>query len=196
MAMYAVVAPGFSGVFTNWHEIERVKALYPYCKWQKFHDEASAQEFIKRNLSNHVVKQLYNYGNTLRDLYVDAIYKIGPDCVYYVLHCQRVGRLRLNCPEALVEYKGSKIYVKVPNMYLSDESIAGHMSAIHNLLTLVGDYIDLNITLPNYSVFYALTAYNKGGSRAISVTRDLIDRRLCQVAFTLKMRTITDFEGI
>lgn len=190
--MYAVVAPGFSSVYTNWKDVERIHALYPYCKWCKCRNEKDAQEFIKRNTNNHVVKQLYNYGDTLRDLYIDAIYKIGPDCVYYVFYCQRVGNIRLHNDVALIEYKGSKIYAKIPDIYLSPDSIAGHMSAIHNMLLLLGDYVDVNITLPNFSIYYALTSYSRGNSRAITVTRDLIDRRLCNVAYTLKMRNFAD----
>lgn len=190
--MYAVVAPGFSSVYTNWKDVERIHALYPYCKWRKCSNELDAQEFIKRNTNNHIVKQLYNYGDTLRDLYIDAVYKIGKDCVYYIFYCQRVGNIRLHNDNALIEYKGSKIYVKIPNIYLSDKSIAGHMSAIHNMLQLLGEYVDVNITLPNFSVYYALTSYSRGNSRAITVTRDLIDRRLCNVAYTLRMRNYAD----
>lgn len=190
--MYAVVAPGFSSVYVNWKDVERIHALYPYCKWRKCKSESDAQEFIKRNTNNHTVKQLYNYGDTLRDLYVDVIYKIGPDCVYYVIYCKRIGSLRLQCEDVYVEYKGDKIYVKVPNIYLSDRSIAGHMSAIHNILGLLGEYVDVNITLPNFSVYYALTSYNRGKSRAVSITRELISKRLCKVAYTLKMRDIVN----
>jgi hypothetical protein len=94
--------------------------------------------------------------------------------------------------DALVEYKGNKIFVKIPNIYLSDELLSGHMSAIHNLLNLIGEFIDVNIVIPNYAVFYALTSYDKGNNRVVQLTRDAISKRLCKVAFTLKMRDYSD----
>lgn len=186
--MYAVVAPGFSCVYNNWADVERVKALYPYPKWAKCHTEAEAQEFIRRNSYSRQLKQIYNYGNTMQDMYVDVKYRIGSGCVYYVLDTKRLGSVRIVNKDALVEYKGTKIYVKIPNIFLSNESIAGHMSAIHNLLHLVGDYVDLNIELPNYSVFYCLTVYSKGNNRSVEITRDAINKRLCKVAFTLQIK--------
>ena len=192
MPMYAVVAPGFSSVYTDWKDVERIRALYPYPKWIKCRTEAEAHEFIKRNSYSKKVKQLYNYGDTLEDLYVNAEYKIGPDCVYYIIDTRRVGNIRLLSEDALVEYKGNKIFVKIPNIYLSDELLSGHMSAIHNLLHLVGEFIDINITVPNFAVFYSLTVYSKGANRVVQLTRDAISKRLCKVAFTLKMSYDSD----
>ena len=91
-----------------------------------------------------------------------------------------------------VEYKGNRIYVKIPDIYLSDESIAGHMSAIYNILALIGNFVDVNIELPNYSIFYCLTAYSRGNNHSVKVTRDFINERLCKVAYTLKMRNYGD----
>ena len=50
-----------------------------------------------------------------------------------------------------------------------------------------GEFVDLNIELPNYSIFYCLTVYSKGNNRSVQLTRDAISKRLCEVAFTLKM---------
>lgn len=190
--MYAVVAPGFNSVYINWKDVTRAKALYPYIKWHKCKTEEEAREFIKRNSTHHVVKQLYNYGETLQDLYINAKYRIGPDCIYYVFNTKRVGRIRLDAKGVIVEYKGDEIRVKMPDIYLSDESIAGHMSAIYNMLMILGEYVDVNIEIPNYSVFYALTSYSRGSVRAISTTRNLISNRLCKVAFTMKLRNYAD----
>lgn len=194
--MYAVVAPGFSCVYTNWADVERVKALYPYPKWCKCRTEEDAHEWIRRNSYNRSLTGIYNYGNTLNDLYINASYKIGADCIYYVLDCSRVGRLRISASDALIEYKGNKIYVRLPNIKVSNETVAGHMSAIHNLLQIVGDYVDLNIELPYYSLFYCLTVYSKSNNRYIYRVKDLIDNRLGAVAYTLKMNNLSAEEDI
>ena len=128
----------------------------------------------------------------LKDLYIDVKYKIAKDCIYYVLDCKRIGRLRLHVEDILVEYKASKIYVKLPNTYVSDETVAGHMSAIHNLLQFVGDYVDLNIELPYYSLFYCLTVYSKGNNRAINIVKNLLNERLGSVAYTLNFDNLIE----
>lgn len=193
--MYAVVAPGFSCVYTNWADVERVKALYPYPKWCKCRSEEEAHAWIKRNSYGKHLSRVYNYGNTLKDLYIDAKYKIGEDCIYYVLDCKHVGKIRIRAEDVFIEYKGSKIYIKLPDTYVSDETVAGHMSAIHNLLRIVGDYVDVNIELPYYSLFYCLTVYSRGNNRPVQLVKSLIDSRLGAVALSLKLENFSEEES-
>lgn len=192
--MYAVVAPGMNCIYSNWADVERIKSLYPYPKWCKCSSEAEAQAWIKRNSYNSKLSRVYNYGNTFKDLYVDVKYRIASDCIYYVLDCKRIGRLRLHTEDILVEYKGNKIYVKLPNTLVSNETVAGHMSAIHNLLQIVGDYVDVNIELPYYSLFYCLTVYSKGNNRHIQLVKNLMNERLGAVALSLKLENFSEEE--
>lgn len=190
--MYAIVAPGFSSVFTNWEDVERVRALYPYPKWCKCYSEEEAHNWIKRNSYGAKSARVYNYGDTLKDFYIDAKYKIMKDCVYYVLDCSRIGSIRVNVPNALVEYKGNKIYIKLNNIYLSNETVSGHMSALHNLLLIVGNYVDINIELPYYSLYYCLAVYSKGNNRAINIVKNLLNERLGSVAYTLNFDNLIE----
>ena len=188
MATYAIVAPDFETITNDYKVLERIKALYAYPKWKLCKTEAEALTFIRLNKYKHHVRQLYNYGDTFRDMYVNVKYIIFPNSVFYTLDTSKVGHLRINCADALVEYRLNTINIRIGNLQLSNDTIAGHMSAIHHLLNIVGDFVDLNITLPNYSIFYSLTYYNKGRSRAINITQDAIRHRLCKVAFTLVAR--------
>lgn len=185
--MYAVVAPGFSGVFTNWKDVERIKALYPYPKWIKVQSEETAREWLRRNAYGWKLHGVYNYGNTLDDFYIDAKYRIAPDCVYYVLDVSRVGSIKIRHEAVIVEYHGDKIYMRLPNIKLSNETVAGHMSAIYNLIKIVGDYLDINIELPYYSLFYCLSSYTGGNSRPIALVQELISNRIGAVAYSLKL---------
>lgn len=188
MATYAIVAPDFETVTNDYKVVERVKALYPYPKWKLCKTEAEAVDFVQRNRYRRRARQLYNYGTTFKDMYIDAKYIIFPNSVFYVLDTKRVGHLRIECPDALIEYHSNIINIRIDNTNLSADTIAGNMSAIHHLLSIVGDYVDLNILLPNYSVFYSLTYYNKGRNRAVSITQDAIRQRVCKVAYTLAVR--------
>lgn len=178
---YAIVAPGISGVYSEWKSIERIKALYPYPKFAKFEYEVDAYNWLKANKYSNKRHGIYNYGSTFHDRYIDVKYKICEDCVYYKLDCKRMGRLRLDLDNAIVEYKGSQILVRFDNMSLSNMSITGHMSAIYNLLDFVGPYVDLNIRVEYYAIFYCLTGYT-GSNRYVTTVRDMITERLCEVA--------------
>lgn len=194
--MYAVVAPGFSCVYSSWSDVERIKALYPYPKFAKFSNEEAALEWIRRNKYARRFDQIYNYGNTFSDLYVTVKYHIGSDCIYYVLDCSKLGRMRLHCPDALVEYKGSKIYIKVTNVFVSNETIAGHMSVLHNLFSMIGPYVDLNLELDHYALYYALTVYSKGNNRYVQLIRDTMKDRIGGTAISLKIKHLNEEEDL
>lgn len=184
--MYAVIAPGFECIYTSWKDVERIKALYPYPKFCKCNSEDEALEWIRRNKYARKLDSIYNYGNTFSDFYADVKYKIGDNCVYYVINTSRIGHLRINSPDTLVEYKGNKIYVKCLNIKVSNETLAGHLSAIYNLLGIVGPYIDINLELEHYALYYALTVYSKGKSRPVNIVRKALAERLGATAISLK----------
>lgn len=193
--MYAIVAPGISCVYTNWNDVERIKKLYPYPKWCKCRTEEEAHEWIRRNAYGHNLSAITKYGNTFSKLHVKVKYLIATDCIYYVVDCKHVGNLRIHSDDVLVEYKGSKIYIKLPNIYVSNESLAGHMSAVYNILTLLGPYLDVDIVLPYYSLFYALTVYSKGNNRYVQMVKTLISERLGEVSYSLKFENMIQEES-
>ncbi len=194
MAMYVVVAPGISTVYTNWKDVERIKTLYPYPKWARVNSEQEAQEWLRRNSYGHGLHTVNKYGNTINNLYINVQYKIFPDYLAIVYDTSKVGKIRLPETRNLVAYIGDKIHVKVGDIFLSDESITGHMSAIFNVLNLVGDIIDINIELPNYSIFYSLTGYSKGNQRAISTVQEMIRNRQGAVSYTIQLKELDGYD--
>lgn len=188
MAMYAVVAPGISTIYTNWKDVERIKTLYPYPKWAKVYSEQEANEWLRRNTYGTGLHTITKYGNTIDNLYVDTKYKIFSDCLTIVYDISKLGNVRLPDTRNIVAYMGDKIHVKVPDIYLSNESISGHMSAIYNVLNLLGDIVDVNIELPYYSIFYSLTGYSKGNQRAVVTVQELIRNRQGAVSYTMRLK--------
>lgn len=187
MSMYAVVAPGLSCIYSNWVEVERVKALYPYPKWAKFESEVEAAAWLKRNTYGHGLRTINAYGDILPNLHVKAQYQMFDDCLCIVYDMSRVGDMRLRHSKALIEYHGRYVKVKLPDTYLSDESISSHMVAIYNTLWTLGDYLDIDIYIPHYAVYYCLTSY-KGSQRSIQTVKNLIQQRSGNVAFTMNFK--------
>lgn len=187
---YAIVAPGISGVYSEWSAVERIKSLYPYPKFAKFTYESDAYDWLRKNKYSDKKFGVYNYGNTFNDKYINVKYKICDNCVYYKLNCKRLGRLRVDdIQDAVIEYKGNEILIRIDNMNLSNESVVGHMSAIYNLLDIIGPYVDVNILVDYYAVFYCLTGYS-GNDRYITIVRDKIKERLCEVAVSYDFKNL------
>lgn len=192
--MYAVVAPGLSVIYTSWSDVERVKALYPYPKWYKTNSEEDAINWLKRNKYGHSLSSVYNYGNAFPSMHIYAKYKIGDNCVYYVLDISKFGMIRIHPEGAIVEYKGNKVYIKLLNIDLSNEAIGSHMSAIHNLLSMLGPYVDVNIQLDHYSLFYALTGYSRNRNRPVALVRELIRNRVGAVSYSFTVENYKELE--
>lgn len=191
--LYAVTAPGFSCVYSNWHMVERVRVFYPYLKWKKVYTQEQAQQFIERNKCIPKANLVYNYGDTFKNMYVTATYDILDSSVKYVIDTQNIGKIHVNKTNFVVEYKARAIHAVLPNIYLSTESISSHMSAIYNLLILLGEYVDVNLVVPNYSILYALAFYNAGYHRQVCFVQNYVRSRFAKVGFTLK-RGGNDFE--
>ena len=190
MSMYAVVAPGLSCIYSNWKDVERVKELYPYPKWVKVQDEKQAEEWLKRNSYGHGLRTISKYGDILPNLYVSATYRIFENCVCIVYDTSKIGSIRVPNGDYLVEYKEDSIRVKIPEFYVSEESIAGHLSVVYNILDIIGEFVDIDITLPYYSIYYCLASYKGNKLRAAVILRDMIKQRMGSVSYSMKFKEV------
>lgn len=184
--MYVVVAPGFASICKTWSEVERIKKIYFYPKFAKVNSEEEAQQFIKRNTMTHFVTSVYNYGNVLDALHVKVHYRIAENCIYAKVDTSKIGAVKFMCHDELVEYHGDFTYIRINNIHLSDETIASHLSAICNILAFLGDWLDVQLYLPNFSIYYALTGYTGSRLQAAKFTRDFIKRRKGNVSYSLE----------
>lgn len=188
---YAVVVPGISTVFDNWADVERICALYPYPKFRKFTTREECWEFVKRHTSKKVYTDIYKYGDTFDNLYVTIEYFICEDKVCYNFKTKKIGYLTVECSDPNVHFTNRNGVIKatLSDIRLNDDLITSHVIAIWHGLKIIGDYVDVDIKVPDHSVFYALTTY-KGRNRAINRVRDFIDNRIAKVSLSMK-----DFGG-
>lgn len=181
---YAVVAPNISGVYSSFEPVRRIKALYPYCKFRTVVTEEDGWAFVKRYKNLHNFTQLRHYGSTFEKLCIDMEYFITNNSIFFNFFLNDYGYLRLHTDKCLVRYSADLIMVEMPNIKLDKDSIFGNLIAIYHGLSLLGDYVDVDITLPNHSIFYALTSYT-GDNRVITRVTNHIKERLGNVSFTL-----------
>ena len=75
--------------------------------------------------------------------------------------------------------------VKIKNVILNDDLIPHHCLAINNILTLFDDYVNIEIVVPDVSVFLACTKYG-GKDTTINRVKNFINSRPGEVYFTIK----------
>lgn len=184
---YAVVVPGISQVYKTWHEVERVISLYPYPKFRKFETEEECWEYVRRHTYKRVYTDVCKYGDTFDSLYVQMQYFIRSDRVYYNFFTKKLGYIAIEChdDDVSVTNRTGNVKAVVNNIFLNDDLITSHLIAIWHGLRIIGDFIDVDVTVPDHSIFYALMTY-KGSNKVINRVRDFIDKRPAKLSVTLK----------
>lgn len=170
--------------FTKIHNLAKVS---PYPKFRSFDTEEKAIEFVQRNKRNSNIKSLNNYGNVFTNVHARLEYYIEEDTIYANLRTKGMYNIRIPTKDKniLLEYRNNLIKIQIKDIYLNDKLISAHITALYNLLKLIGDLIDINIVVPDNSIYYAITAYT-GNNILINRLQSLIKNRFGEVALTVK----------
>lgn len=184
---YAVIVPGINAVYNSWSEVERIHMLYPYARFRKFKTEEECWEYVRRHTTRRVYHDINKYGETFNRHYVTMEYFIRGDKVYYNFFTKKLGYIAIESFDENVEVvnRTGSIKVTLHNIYLDDNIISNHLIAIWHGLKIIGDLIDVDVKVPDHSVFYALMTYN-GNNRTIKRVRTYIDERLAKVSVSMK----------
>lgn len=183
--MYAIVAPGLKGVYEDYHVIERILALYPYAKFRKFLTEAECWDFLNRNENKHTIEEIHNFGDTFDKHHVVMEYFIRDDTLYYNFDTKGLGTLRIFNDKVTIENRSTLIKARIDNVSVDEETINGHIIAIYQGLKLLGDFVDVEVIVPDHSIFYAIKSYT-GSNRVITRLKEYIRSRLGNVSITLR----------
>lgn len=183
--MYAVIAPGIRGIYQDYKEVEQIRSLYPYAKFRKFRSEEECWTFLDRNENKHGLERITNFGDTFDRARVVMSYIIRPPNLYYNFITKGIGVLRIDSSNSIVENRNDLIKVQLSNVIVDPEKIRGHIVAIYNGIKLLGDYIDVEVIVPDHSIFYAIHSYT-GKDWTISKLNKHIRSRLGNVSITLR----------
>lgn len=184
---YAVIVPGISTVFKDWKDVERICALYPYPKFRKFKTEEECWEYVRRHTTKRVYTDITKYGDTFDKLCVTMEYFICEDKVCYNFRTKSIGYIAIESKDESVTITNRNGVIKATlnSIYLNADIISNHLIAIWHGLKIIGDYIDVDVKVPDHSIFYALMTY-KGNNKTINRVRDFIDNRFAKVSVSMK----------
>lgn len=183
--MYAVVAPGLKGIYDDPKVIDKILALYPYTKFRKFKTEDECWGFLNRYENNHGIEEIRDFGDTFAQHHVVMEYFIREPNLYFNYDTSKLGTLRIVRDAAVVENRTNLIKAMLPNVIVDSATISGHVVAIYNGIKLLGDFIDVEVVVPDHSIFYAIRSYT-GTNRNIIRLKDYIQKRLGKVSITLR----------
>lgn len=184
---YALVGPGVSGVYFSWKEVEELASIFPYCRYRKFETEEACWEFVYRYKSNKTSLSMTKYGNTFDDLFIRMSYVVTPHRMYFNYNIENFGRVKINQqPNQIVQYTAKYILVEEPSEKLLDNAtILSHLETISRGVEIIGDLVDIDIVVPDHSIYYALTTYN-GEDEFINTVKNKLHSRTAEISFTLK----------
>lgn len=181
---YGVVAPGIHAVYEDFAPVKRIMTLYPYPKFRKFKTEEEAWAFVKRHQNKHVYSGITKYGDTFDNHYVKMEYFIGDNSLYYNFRTDKIGYIKIISNKATVQNRTSLIMARIDNISLNRDMISSHLIAIYHGLDLIGDFIDVDVTVPDHSIFYTLMTYS-GYSKVINRVLTQIRDRLGKLSVSL-----------
>ena len=162
----------------------RVKKLYPFPMFRKFYDREKAWKFVRNHKYKGSSFTINNYGD-LSNCFVDMMYVIDGDCVRYTLLRHNIGVLHFMFPPPNLCNTDVLTTFVLEVGGLDNNSIAAHAYCIREGLLYLGPLLDVNLVVPDYSVYYAITNYS--GSNVLY--RDIqteIKQRLGAVAYTVR----------
>lgn len=186
--MYALVANGIQTICKTQQELETCLSLYPYPKFAKVKDINEGRQWLRnhsRIFNNYEFKR---YGDTSLAGYVQMRYKILEDRVDIVFDTSKAGYLKVAPEKGIaVDSRYNSIHLVIAGLSLRDELISHHVIAIHNGLKAIGTFMDVDIVIPDVSIYLALTKYTGKDYLILNAQRE-IRNRLGGISYTVERR--------
>jgi len=184
--MFAVVANGLQTICKTQRQLDAIISLYPYPKFRRCNTIEDARKWIRENKRVTTSTRFSQYGETAITGYAVISYEIKDGFISYEIDTQRVGYIRIKVQDnVLIESRKDLLRVNCLNTKLDDQLIAHHAVAIRRILKLLGEFVDVDIVVPDISVYLALTKYS-GRDFNIKGAQHDIASRLGAVSLTVR----------
>lgn len=187
--MYVFIANGYKGIIESKHTLDFMAAIYPYPKFRKVKTYEDALRFLARYDRGVVQPNFNTYGDTDNFYgYATIKYIIDKEDLFVTIDTSKIGFIRIDTrrfKDTVVDNRPSMIRLRVRDIHLNDMLISDHCIAVTTILELLGDYVDVNIEVPDISVYLALTKYS-GENYVIRQSQEIIGNRLGGVSLTIK----------
>jgi hypothetical protein len=185
--MYALVANGIQAICKTQRKLETMIAIYAYPKFCKCNTEDEARAWIRKHSRPDYANKFSRYGTTSENGYAQVEYFISKECIYYNVDTSRLGFVKV-CNKGnntSIDARSNLIKVKISNIGVDDRSIVSHVIAIRRILIILGTIIDVDVIVPDISVYLAATKYTGRNYMIKGLQKDIADR-IGGVSFTVR----------
>lgn len=185
--MYAFVSNEYRSIVKTQRQLDFLCSVYSYPKFKKVNTTAEAREFFSANDRKFFTPSLNQYGK-VEDLgYISIQYFIDRNNVYVNVYTKHFGFIKLTELPKNVKQDSSYdlLKLKICNVVLNDAVIAHHCTAIRSILSLFDSNINVELILPDISVYLACTKY-KGKNFSIRNLQGILQSRMGVTFYTIK----------
>lgn len=185
--MYAFVSNEYRAIVYSRRQLDFLCSVYSYPKFKKVLTEKEAKEFFALNNREFFTPSLKQYGKVNDIGYISIQYFIDGKNIYVNVFTKHFGFIKLSELPRNVKQDASYdlLKLKICNVILNNDLIAHHCTAITNILSLFDLYINIELILPDISVYLACTKY-RGKNFSIKNLQRLLNSRMGTTFYTIK----------
>lgn len=185
--MWAFITDSFKSVVQTQRELEFLIGVYPYANWKKVLNITDAKRFWAQYERKYFSTDAIFLGSKDKVGYIKIEYFIADNNIYANVITSHFGFIKLkNIPKNVIqEASYDMLRLKIQNVVLNDAIISHHCIAILNIIQLFGPYLNMEIVVPDISVYLALTKYT-GANYNIKKLKNELDSRLGKIYWTIK----------
>lgn len=185
--MYAFVSNEYRAVVYTQRQLEFLSSVYTYPQFKKVSNMEEAQRYFNLCNRQFIGTGLNKFGKESDIGYIRIEYFIDGKNIYANVDTSHFGFIKLcDLPRNVKQDSTYDLLkLKVCNVVLNDSLIAHHCTAITNILSLFDSYINVELVIPDISVFLAITKYS-GNNFAIKRTQGVLNGRMGKVFYTIK----------
>lgn len=185
--MYAFVSNEYRTIVYSQRQLDFLLGVYSYPQFRKVESIADAKKFFNSCNREFINTNLSKYGKTLNVGYLSVEYFIDNNNIYVNIDTKHFGFIKLfNLPSNIKQDSSyDLIKLKICNVALDDSLIAHHCVAIQNILSVLDDYVNVELVLPDISVYLACEKY-KGNNFMINRLQGTVAQRPGQVFYSMR----------
>jgi len=185
--MYAFVSNEYRAVVKTQRQLDFLMSIYTYPQFRKVNNELEAKKFFNSCNRDFMKTGLNKYGRPNDIGFIKIEYFINGKNIYVNVFTKNFGFIKLSDLPSNVKQDSSYdlLKLKICNVILDDSLIAHHCIAIVNILSLFDSYINVELVVPDISIYLACTKYN-GKNYAIKRMQGALSDRMGSVFYTMK----------
>lgn len=176
--MYAFISNEYRTIINSQRQLDFLLSIYSYPKFKKVETTEEAQRWFNEQERVHIKSKTIRYGAKNKTSYVSVEYFIADDCIFYNIRTDNFGFIKLTkLPENVKQdARYDLIKLKVCDVSLDDSKISSNCIAIENVLRILGPYLNIELVVPDISIYLACVRYT-GKSFVISRVKNIINSR-------------------